>query len=165
MYEFLLKQIRYLSPGAGLLTSTVWVGFFLCPSLCVRVWVLQISILHWLGGTGRAGLHCYATPLDQNRGHQFWDTPIYYPCFLETFKQSLILWMLDAHEDDANDTQNDTLTKVCTRCRHCKTDRGPPYFRMSLRSLQWEPLVPLQVDRWRRSQVLCKRMSLEECGT
>ena len=32
-----------------------------------------------------------------------------------------------------NDTQNDTLRKVCPRCRHCKIDRGPSYRRMSLR--------------------------------
>ena len=32
-----------------------------------------------------------------------------------------------------NDTQNDTLRKVCPRCRHCKIDRGPSYLRMSLR--------------------------------
>lgn len=66
------------------INSMGWV-FSLSQSVCVCVCGCGSYklILHWLCGTGRAGLHCFATPLDQNRGHQFWDTPIYCSCFLE----------------------------------------------------------------------------------
>ena len=47
---------------------------------------------------------------------------------------------------------NDTLRKVCTRCRHCKTDRGPPYFRMSLRHVQILPVTHIFVAFWNMSQ-------------
>ena len=68
----------------------------------------------------------------EKKKHQHAKTPHEYRTKLGMTKVVLIgSWGCHCCKTDrgppSNDTQNDTLRKVCTRCRHCKTDRGPPY--------------------------------------
>ena len=97
MYEFLFQtnQIHHLSPGAGLLTSTVWVGFFLCPSLCVCAGVGPTNFhlaLAWWDRPGRATLLRNST--GSKSGSPILRHTHLLPLFpWKYFNQSLVLWM------------------------------------------------------------------------
>ena len=54
---------------------------------------------------------------------------VLFNCWLEPHK-----WVSDKIRYDQSNWEGPgvAITAKCPRCRHCKTDRGPPYFRMSL---------------------------------